>query len=70
MIQAVEILSENLFPSVWETLINAIEAENISQYDGIIVTHGTDTLAFTAAALSLYFNAIKIPLLLVLVIIR
>lgn len=64
-IQPVEILSENLFPSVWETLINAIEAENISQYDGIIVTHGTDTLAFTAAALSLYFNAIKIPLLLV-----
>ncbi|NOR70444.1 MAG: asparaginase [Methylomarinum sp.] len=64
-IQPVAILSENLFPSVWETLINAIEAENISQYDGIIVTHGTDTLAFTAAALSLYFNAIKIPLLLV-----
>lgn len=64
-IQPIEILSENLFPVVWETLIAAIEAENVSQYDGIIITHGTDTLAFTAAALSLYFNAIKIPLLLV-----
>jgi L-asparaginase len=64
-IQPIEILSENLFISVWETLITAIEAENFSQYDGIIVTHGTDTLAFTAAALSLYFNTIKIPLLLV-----
>ena len=64
-IQPVQILSENLFPSVWEILIKAIEAENISDFDGIIVTHGTDTLAFTAAALSLYFHSIKIPLLLV-----
>ncbi len=64
-IQPIQLLSENLHPSNWETLIQAIEAENISQYDGIIVTHGTDTLAFTAAALGLYFNAIKIPLLLV-----
>jgi L-asparaginase len=64
-IQPVLLLSENLFPTVWETLIAAIEAENISQYDGIIITHGTDTLAYTAAALSLYFNTIKIPILLV-----
>jgi len=64
-IQPIQLLSENLFSSIWEALIHAIEAENIYQYDGIIVTHGTDTLAFTAAALGLYFNAIKIPLLLV-----
>jgi len=64
-IQPIQLLSENLYPSNWETLIQAIEAEDISQYDGIIITHGTDTLAFTAAALGLYFNAIKIPLLLV-----
>ena len=64
-IQPVQLLSENLFPSIWETLIKAIEAENIAQYDGIIITHGTDTLAYTAAALGLYFNNIKIPLLLV-----
>ncbi len=64
-LQPVQILSENLIPSVWETLIQAIEAENIAEYDGIIITHGTDTLAFTAAALGLYFNSIKIPILLV-----
>ncbi len=64
-IQPIQILSENLFPSVWEKLIYAIEAENVSDYEGIIVTHGTDTLAYTAAALSLYFHSIKIPLLLV-----
>jgi len=64
-IQPLQLLSENLFPSIWETLIKAIEAENIAQYDGIIVTHGTDTLAYTAAALGLYFNSIKIPVMLV-----
>lgn len=64
-IQPVQILSENLFPSVWGTLIKAIEAEKLSDFDGIIITHGTDTLAFTASALSLYFYSIKIPLLLV-----
>lgn len=64
-IQPLQILSENLFPADWEDLINAIEAEDISQYDGIIITHGTDTLAYTAAALSFYFNATSIPVLVV-----
>jgi L-asparaginase/Glu-tRNA(Gln) amidotransferase subunit D len=64
-IQPLRILSENLSPCVWQTLISAIEAEQPDQYDGIIITHGTDTLAYTAVALSFYFNAIKIPMLLV-----
>lgn len=64
-IQPLQILSENLAPAAWEILIEAIEAENPGQYDGIIITHGTDTLAFTAAALSFYFNAVNLPILLV-----
>lgn len=64
-LQPIQLLSENIFPSVWELLIQAVEAQNIAEYDGIIITHGTDTLAFTAAALGLYFNSIKIPILLV-----
>jgi len=65
IIRPIEILSENLAPCVWETIIAAIEAEQPDIYDGIIITHGTDTLSFTAAALSFYFNAVKIPMLLV-----
>ena len=65
IIQPLLILSENLAPCVWQTLIAAIEAQQPDQYDGIILTHGTDTLAYTAAALSFYFNAIKIPMILV-----
>lgn len=64
-IQALQILSENMHPNAWQSIISAIEKEGIGRYDGIIVTHGTDTLAYTAAALGLYFNQLAIPLLLV-----
>lgn len=64
-IQPIQILSENLAPSAWKTIIEAIEAARPEQYDGVIVTHGTDTLAYTACALSFYFNALEIPMLLV-----
>jgi L-asparaginase len=64
-IKPLQILSENIGPPAWKALIDAIEAENLSQYHGIIITHGTDTLAYTAAALSYYFNAAKLPILLV-----
>jgi L-asparaginase/Glu-tRNA(Gln) amidotransferase subunit D len=64
-IQPLQILSENLAPVAWKTLIAAIEAAQPDQYDGIIITHGTDTLAYTACALSFYFHAAKIPMLLV-----
>ncbi|MGD7034303.1 asparaginase [Methylotuvimicrobium buryatense] len=64
-IRPVQILSENITPTFWETLIKTIEAEQPERYDGVIVTHGTDTLAYTAAALSLYFHALNKPMLLV-----
>lgn len=64
-LQPLQILSENLHPRHWPQLIAAIEAEDLSRYDGIIITHGTDTLAFSAAALGLYFNGLTIPMLLV-----
>ncbi|MBL6985556.1 MAG: asparaginase [Methylobacter sp.] len=64
-IQPLQILSENLAPAAWKSIIETIEAVQADQYDGIIITHGTDTLAYTACALSFYFNGSKIPMLLV-----
>jgi len=64
-IQPYQLLSENLHPTAWTQLIQAIEQCSLADYDGIIVTHGTDTLAFSAAALSLYFHKLKKPVLLV-----
>jgi L-asparaginase len=66
IIQPLQILSENLHPIHWQHLVKALELEmQQANYDGIILTHGTDTLAFSAAFLGLYFNYLHIPLLVV-----
>lgn len=45
--------SSNMIPEDWTTLALRIKkAQNEDFYDGVVVTHGTDTLAYTAAALS------------------
>ena len=64
-LQPIQILSENLAPAAWTIIIEAIESAQMDKYDGIIVTHGTDTLAYSAAALSFYFHALAKPMLLV-----
>ena len=42
--------SSNLQPEDWERMARAV-AEAHDRYDGFVITHGTDTLAYTAAAL-------------------
>lgn len=46
------ILSENMTPAIWQQLARAVHAEIRNGAKGIIVTHGTDTMAYSAAALS------------------
>lgn len=43
--------STNIGPEQWCGMVNAIHA-NYGEYDGFVITHGTDTMAYTAAALS------------------
>lgn len=50
-IQLMSIDSGNIIPSHWVDITEQIK-ENFDKYDGFIVTHGTDTLAYTSAALS------------------
>ena len=49
--QIINLDSTNLNPSHWTLLIDEIAAI-YDQYDGIIVTHGTDTMAYTSSAVS------------------
>ncbi len=49
--QLFSIDSTNLTPSHWLLIADAIR-ENFSKYDGFVICHGTDTMAYTAAALS------------------
>jgi glutamyl-tRNA(Gln) amidotransferase subunit D len=46
------ILSENMTPSVWQDLARAVAEEVEAGADGVVVMHGTDTMQYTAAALS------------------
>lgn len=54
--------STNINPGHWTKLAFEI-AEVHRTYDGVIVTHGTDTMAYTAGAISLVLGrALKIPI--------
>jgi glutamyl-tRNA(Gln) amidotransferase subunit D len=46
------ILSENMTPVIWQDLARAVHAEIKNGAKGVIVTHGTDTMAYSAAAIS------------------
>lgn len=43
--------SSNIQPEDWQIIAREV-AENYQHYDGIVITHGTDTMAYTASALS------------------
>ena len=49
--QIFNIDSTNIQPRHWLDITSAIE-ENYEDYDGFVICHGTDTMAYTAAALS------------------
>ena len=59
------ILSENLSARELNLLIDCVRDKLSRDYDGIIVTHGTDTLPFTASALSLALGTDCLPVVLV-----
>lgn len=59
------ILSENLTADNINRLISVIKENLDKGYDGIIVTHGTDTLQYTASALSFALGSACLPILLV-----
>lgn len=59
------ILSEDCSPVYWTDLIQALNRVDFSAYDGVIVTHGSDTLPYTAALLGYCFSWIPVPMLLV-----
>jgi len=46
------ILSENMTPDVWQELAQAVHEEIESGADGVVVMHGTDTMQYSASALS------------------
>jgi len=57
--------SENMRFAHYNVLAEEIKKEIAAGVDGIIITHGTDTLHYTAAALSFILENLPVPVLLV-----
>lgn len=55
--------SSNIQPEEWVTIAKTI-FDNANKYDGIVLTHGTDTMAYTASMLSFMLSGIGIPIVL------
>lgn len=55
--------STNIQPEEWVLLADTIHS-NHTLYDGIVITHGTDTMSYTASILSFMLQGISIPIVL------
>lgn len=55
--------SSNMSPEIWIELASVIE-KNYNKFDGFVVLHGTDTMAYTASALSFMLNNLAKPIVL------
>ena len=62
-IQLFSLDSTNIRPENWVTLARAVQ-EHYDRYDGFVISHGTDTMAYTAAALSYLIQGAKKPIVL------
>ena len=60
-----EILSENLSGGHLEKLEECIREKGVENYEGIVVTTGTDTLAYSSAAMGYAFADLQIPVVMV-----
>ena len=57
--------SENIMPENWLEIANKISSYANSDYSGIIIAHGTDTMHYTSSFLSFALAGFPIPIVLV-----
>ena len=55
--------SSDMEPELWSRIVTIIE-ENYERYDGFVILHGTDTMSFTASALSFMLEDLMKPVIL------
>lgn len=58
------ILSENMEPDQWLQLAQKVVEES-ERSDGIVISHGTDTMTYTASALSFLLRELSVPVIMV-----
>lgn len=57
--------SENITQNHWSQLARKVAEHIIQGADGVVIAHGTDTMAYTAAALSFALQNLPVPVILV-----
>ncbi|MDO4763426.1 MAG: asparaginase [Flavobacteriaceae bacterium] len=55
--------SSDIGPQDWVSIAKVIE-ENYAHYDGFLILHGTDTMAYTSSALSFMLKGLRKPVIL------
>lgn len=61
-LQLLNIDSTNIQPEYWVLMTEAIE-NNYEKYDGFVISHGTDTMSYTSAALSYLIQNLDKPVI-------
>jgi len=61
--KVLSLMSEDMLPSDWIKIAEIVKEEIEDGVDGIVITHGTDTMHFTSAALSFMLGEINIPVI-------
>jgi len=59
------VFSENIGPQHWPTIAQFVADQARKGADGVVIAHGTDTLAYTSAALAFSLPDLSIPVVLV-----
>ena len=59
------VFSENIGPQQWTKIAESAAEQVRAGADGVVIAHGTDTLGYTAAALSFALQGIPAPIVLV-----
>lgn len=54
--------SADVEPGLWQKLVEVIE-DNYDSYDGFVILHGTDTMAYSASALSFMIEGLTKPVI-------
>jgi len=59
------LFSENITPKHWTEIAKAVSKQISKGINGVVIAHGTDTMGYTAAALSFALQNLPVPVILV-----
>lgn len=68
VVQIMNTLSENMTPRRYDLLLDyfrSLGAQELSSYSGVIIAHGTDTLAYTSSLLAIALAGFELPVFIV-----